>query len=289
VAGKLYIRDHIRGGFTLLELLAAMAILSLLVLLMSRIFAEASGMWSLSSKRISSASEGRVIMDFLVREMSMAIADEVISFKLNSDNDALYSVETYGAGSDEVCFVAMVRPVDGSFRRTANQFVYFVSPMVDEDRSIMTNRYRLVRTRATRTMFGVGGRPPRLLRAENAYGRPGTTEHINWWRNAMQPDLLETGAGRNLETIAENVAAFEVWAWSEKQDRYVFSYNSAEEDNMLPLWVDIYLELLGEGDAARAAELWVIDEQRARAFVEANAQRYTARVYFPNRERALAL
>jgi prepilin-type N-terminal cleavage/methylation domain-containing protein len=269
----------LQRGFTLVELLAAMAIVTLLVLLMARIFTESTNMWSFGTRRITGAAEARVIMDYLVREMSMAIADEVITFKLNSDQDALYGVYSYGAGSDEVAFVAMVRAGDTYFRRTANQFVYFIAPMVDENIDPIPNRYRLVRTRRTQSMFN-----NERNRDRGAYNNP------EWWRD-MPPDWTENRGPQGflaLETIAENVAAFEVWAWSANGNDYRFSYNSADEGNMLPLWVDIYLELLGEDQAVQAAALWSIDEQRSREFVEANAQRYTARVYFPNRDRALA-
>lgn len=268
------------SGFTLIELLAAMGILTILVLLMARVFTETTNMWTTGTQRSSSAAEARVIMDFLVREFSMAIADDVVSFKLNSDQDAIYGVYSYGAGSDELAFVGMVRTGDSYYKRTANQFVYFVAPMVDENREEIPNRYRLVRTRRTRSMFD-----REVRRAAGAYVDP------EWWRD-MPPDWTEDRGfeGRlALETIAENVAAFEIWAWSEQDDDYVFSYDSQDENDLLPLWVDIYLELLGEDQAIQAAALWETDEQRAREFVEASAQRYTARVYFPHRDRVLAL
>lgn len=272
-------------GFTLIELLAAMGILTILVLLMARVFAETTNMWSTGTQRVTSASEGRVIMDFLVREMSMAIADDIVTFKLNSDEDARFGVFSYGAGSDEVAFVAMIRPGSSNWRRTANQFVYFVAPMVDENRQEIPNRYRLVRTRRTTTLYNNESN-----RELGPYGRPpAVTGNPLWWHE-MEPDWQETGnpALRSLETIAENVAAFEVWAWSASGNNYRFSYDSTAEDNLLPLWVDIYLELLGEEESIQAAALWDADEERAREFVEANAQRFTARVHFPNRERALA-
>jgi prepilin-type N-terminal cleavage/methylation domain-containing protein len=282
-----------KHGFTLLELLASMAILSLLVLLMARIFAETTDMWTQGTRRVSSATEGRVVMDFLVREMSMAIADEIVAFKLNSDSDKHwvppgYSAQSYTqfeAQSDEVAFVAMVRPGSSGWRRTANQFVYFVAPMLDEDRQEMPGRFRLVRTRRTTTLYNNAAN-----REAGPYGRPPALTGNRFWWQEMAPDWLETGnpALRSLETIAENVAAFEIWAWSENQNRYVFSYDSINELNLLPLWLDIYLEMLGEDQAIQAAALWAVDEPAARGFVEANAQRYTARVYFPNRERALA-
>jgi prepilin-type N-terminal cleavage/methylation domain-containing protein len=282
-----------KSGFTLLELLAAMAVLVLLVLMMTTVFNESAKMWQLGTRRVSAAADGRAVMDFLVREMSMAIADEVVAFKLNSDQDTYWSppgytsesFRQYEAQSDEVCFVAMVRPGSSDWRRTANQFVYFVAPMLDEKGEEMPNRYRLVRTRRTTTVYNTIDN-----RRDGPYGRPPMPSGNPLWWQQMEPDWFETGnpALRSLETIAENVAAFEVWAWSEKQARYVFSYDSIEEDNLLPAWLDIYLEMLGEADAERAASLWDYSQDQAKQFVEENVRRFTARVFFQNRERTLA-
>ena len=282
-----------RHGFTLIELLSAMSILVVIVLLMSRVFTESTNIWQLGARRVTAATEGRVIMDFLVREMSMAIADDIVTFKLNSDQDIFWvppghtpqTFNTYGAQNDEVAFVAMTRPGSSGWRRTANQFVYFVAPMLDMDSQEIPNRYRLVRTRRTTTLYNTIEN-----REAGPYGRPHMPRGNPTWWHEMDPDWQETGspALRALETIAENVAAFEVWAYSEERDQYRFSYDSMEEGDMLPLWVDIYIEMLGEADAERAALLWDADENEASRFVENNARRYTARVFFPNRERALA-
>jgi len=258
------------AGFTVIELLAAMTILIFLVMMMTRVFTETSGLWDKGADRAQTAAEGRVIMDFIVKEMTQAIADDIVSFKLNSGGTStkMYGVNAYGADSDEVCFVAGVRPPPGVSLRNSHQFVYFIAPMLDETESVMPNRYRLVRVRKTGSMYSG------TANLENSAYRK-----TDWWRN------MNTNS---LETIAENVAGFEVWAFSEKQRDYVFGYDSTVEDNLLPSWVDIYLELLGEDDAVRAAILWDANPSDAADYVSRNVRRFNARVFFPNRERALA-
>lgn len=271
-----------RHGFTLIELLASMSILVLIVMLMSRIYAETTNMWQLGSRRVIAAAEGRVIMDFLVRELTMAIADEHVTFRTvspGSDGQShVYGAETYGAEADEIFFVGMVRRGHtSSYRRTGNQFCYFVTEMVDEDDNIMPYRYRLVRTRKTRSMYRTQSN-----REESAYMQP------DWW-NFQVPSLphFNLTGPHAVETIAENIAAFEIWAWSEQADNYQANYRSRNEDDLLPVWADIYVELLGEEDAIRAAELWQQgDTPEARLFVDNQARRYMARVFFTNRERA---
>lgn len=271
------------AGFTVIELLAAMTVLIFMVMMMTRVFTETTGIWSRGAKNIQSAVEGRVIMDFIVKEMTQAVADDVVTFKLNSggsNSKPLFGVNAYGAESDEMCFVGLVRSGDNYYRRTGNQFVYFIAPMLDENSDPIPHRYRLVRTRRTTSMYN---NPGNL--ANSAY------RNRDWWRE-MDPDTDDDGpdSGTPIETIAENVAGFEVWAWSEAADQYEFGYDSANPANedLLPLWVDIYLELMGEDDAIRAAILWEADPARGAEYVSQVVKRYTTRVFFPNRERALA-
>ena len=290
--GRVGARRRARG-FTLIELMAAMGILTILVLLMARVFTETSAMWQSSERQIMGASEGRVIMDFLVREFSLAIADDVVAFKHNSDADALRSIPAYGAESDEIAFVAMTRPgtAQGDFRRTSNQFYYWVTNMRDENDNIIPNRYRLVRTRLTRAMFSNPGQ-----RARSAYTYPPSTDGLPfaWWTEMPGGD---EGTLQFLETIAENIAAFEIWAYGLDGSGNIvsiFSYDSRIDNhggnnlNRLPLYVDIYLEMLGETEAIQAAALWSSNQDAARQFVDRQAQRFTARVQFPNRDRAMA-
>lgn len=132
-------------------------------------------------------------------------------------------------------------------------------------------------------------------RQASAYGDP------EWWEG-MTPDWNETGEDEDededgsmgllpLETIAENVAAFEIWAYNSKGEK-ISNYYSVDENDVLPLWVDIYLEVLGEDEAVRAAILWSSGggsgSADARQYIDNNVRRFTARVFFPNRERALA-
>jgi prepilin-type N-terminal cleavage/methylation domain-containing protein len=278
--------SHIRkraAGFTLIELLAAMSVLVLIALMMARVYTDTTKMWELGTRRVTSAAEGRVVMDFLVRELATAIADDVVAFRTVSpglNNESfIYGVETYGAEADEIYFVGLVsRGNSSNRRRTGAQFAYFVTQMVDEDENLMPHRYRLVRTRKTEAMYS-----NERNRDRSAYGMR------NWWLE-QPPILPQFPQGRhNAEVIAENVAAFEIWAYSDEAGDYVSNYRSWLEGNRLPVWVDVYLEMLSEADAIRAAALFEAgNESEGRLFVDNQARRYMSRVYFGTRDRALA-
>lgn len=266
-----------RSGFTVIELLSAMAVLIFVVMMMTRIFTETTSIWTRGTRQVQSAAEGRAIMDFIVKDMTQAIADDVVTFKMSSGDTSLYSADVYDERTDEVCFVGLVRSGDSYYKRTGNQFVYFVAPMLDENSDPIPNRYRLSRVRRTRSMFLTSNN-----RADSAY------DNRNWWQK-MPPDYYEQNISglHAIETIAENVAALEFWAYN-KAGSLVADYNSADEDDLLPLWVDVYLELLSEDDAIKVAALWDGDESAAKELIARSAKRYTTRVFFPNRERALA-
>lgn len=272
------------NGFTIIELLASMAILIFIVLMMTRLFADATTIWSLGAKRITTATEGRAIMDFIVTEMTQAMADEVLTFKINSGASTeppLYGVSAYGAESDELTFVGAVQAGNSYNKRNVDQFSYFIAPMLDENENEMTNRYRLARTRRTTSMFTTADN-----RSKAAY------RNEDWWQNNMQPNTgffeEADNTGQGCETIAENVSAFEIWTYSEKTDGYEPSYYSRNHDDLLPLWADVYLEILGEEDAERASILWEQDQQLALEYIARTTKRFTTRVFFPNRERARA-
>ncbi len=276
-----------RSGFTIIELLASMAILVFIVLMMSRVFAEATSIWSLGAKRITTASDGRAIMDFMVKELTQAMADDVLSFKLSSGaNPSDFGVSAYGADSDEVYFGAAVQSCALHNMRNVEQFAYFIAPMLDDRDVVIPNRYRLARTRRTGSTYSTQNN-----RINSIYKKD------DWW-TAMKPPpgyIEENVNGQACETIADNISAFEVWAYSEATGYYEPDYSSRpgggssiDNKDMLPLWVDIYLEMLSEEDAVKMAELWGADQARALEFLSSNVKRFTARVYFPNRERALA-
>ncbi|HMO52388.1 MAG TPA: prepilin-type N-terminal cleavage/methylation domain-containing protein [Kiritimatiellia bacterium] len=276
-----------RQGFTTIELLVAMTVLIFIVIMMTRIFTDASNIWNLGTRRVQTAADGRVIMDFIVREMTQALADDVVTFRLDSGGASRvfpYAQRAYGADSDAVAFVAGVRPPPGVSLRNSHQFIYFITEMRDEYDVVMPNRYRLVRMRRTTAMYNNLNNLQR-----SAY------RDREWWRN-MTPSFTTQEQGQSVETIAENIAGFEVWAFSEKAAAegrgsgggYVFDYDSRTESDLLPLWLDVYMELLSDHDAQTAAMLWGADPNAAADFVSRNAKRFNARVFFPNRERALA-
>lgn len=261
-------------GFTLIEIMAAITILMVIVLLLGGVFTDSTKVWKMGTKRAYSLGEGRATMEFLTRELSQAFADQVVTFKLRSDNlDTFrgYGVKNvYGWDVDEIYFVAATRTPDPPYsgmRREAPHFIYFVTNMLDTNDMPLANRFRLVRCRKT----GSAQSGP-----DSAYFNQ------NWWTN-YSPATAYSSAHEEMETVAENIAAFEVWAWGEQTNKYVSNYYSLTQDNSLPLWVDLWLEMLSEEESIQLALLWAQNPAAAQAFRNTHVRRFAARVYFPNR------
>ena len=61
------------GGFTLIELLVAMGILTIIVLITSRLFQQAAIVWDVGTQRAEMNMRGRALADFMAQELSMSV------------------------------------------------------------------------------------------------------------------------------------------------------------------------------------------------------------------------
>lgn len=59
------------GGFTLVEILVAMALLMVVVVLLHQVYSSASALWQRSLQRIDAVREARAALDIVARELSM--------------------------------------------------------------------------------------------------------------------------------------------------------------------------------------------------------------------------
>lgn len=253
-----------RAGFTLIELLAAMAVLTLLVLMMARILSDSSGAMNRGQRRMETVSSGRAILDIVARDLSQALTGSNVTFRIVSTNAAFRNgLHAYAVPSDEIYFVAAGREVAGS-PRSANQIAYFVDVMMNRQKGhTESNLFSLVRYSPTNLYSAIA-------QTNAAYQNPA------WWTNSL-PDS-------ELPTVADYVVAFNVLAF-DGNEQPVEEYDSLSYSNQLPLWVDLSLEMLAPADARQVALVWASDTNLARDLINRTTRRYTSRVFFPNRER----
>lgn len=265
-----------QAGFTLIEMLVSVAILVLLVLFLGRMVIESSSLWSSGMKSSEVNNAGRAIIEFMVRDISATVADDVLRYQAESD-----VIETYGFESDRIRFVSfnqLARSIDDREYRTAREIIYYISNMKDADNDDMDHRYRLMRTRTWRFDDGV-----------TAY-----TNGPHSRRNATPPikggiEWVEKNISGALQ-VAENIRTLEIWTYAYDYENgsfstFNFDTHTDGADWGAPLWIDFYIEMLGEADAARAADLASLHGERdvrTRSFVERNTQRFAARAYLHN-------
>src|SRR2546426_5902 len=67
-------------GFTLLELMASMAILGLMTVMLFAAFNQASKAWLQGENRVESFQQARAALDFMSKELSQAIVNTNVQF-----------------------------------------------------------------------------------------------------------------------------------------------------------------------------------------------------------------
>lgn len=75
-------------GFTLVELLAAMSILVVITLIVSKLFQQASVAWDTGLRKAENTMKGRAIADYIAQDLVSAIQDDNLYKEFTGDGDA---------------------------------------------------------------------------------------------------------------------------------------------------------------------------------------------------------
>ena len=82
------------AGFTLLEMLVAMAILMVIMLMMATIFHQSNVAWSTGFREVDMSMQGRAALNLISEELSDALADEMLQCKIaNGTSLEFYSMK----------------------------------------------------------------------------------------------------------------------------------------------------------------------------------------------------
>lgn len=115
-------------GFSLIELLTAMTILSVLMLLMTSLLTQVQRSWRFGEERISQFREARVAFDLMTKNMSQATINTYWDYKYNDDNQ----VEEYKKRSELHFYANHARSVEGFLGlsgQTSGHVVFFQAPL----------------------------------------------------------------------------------------------------------------------------------------------------------------
>lgn len=237
-----------RRGFTLVEMLVAMAILAMIVLLMSRIFADGTSAYRHGMKTSDQNLQGRVILDFIARELKQAIIDDNLIMRLQTSDNP------YGTGLGDWISFATLGGEEQSMREV-RLVRYYVRSNPREIGGARVNTYQLMRA-VTTNLDEVN----RAYRGENT-----------GWPNSKQ------GAAN----IARNVSGFAIKLYdgpdSSGDFRLVRDIGEDRDFRRLPAYADIYMALMGDSDLVEAG---ITNDPN---FVQDREMIFMKRVYFRNR------
>ncbi len=236
-----------KRAFTLVEMLVSMAILVLIVLLMSRIFADGTSAYRHGIKTSDQNLQGRVILDYIARELRQAIVDENIVIRISSSG-----ANPYGTGlGDWISFASLGREQTGE--REVRLVRYYVRENMRSIGGVNVRTYQLMR--------GISTSQSDINAAYKSSG---------WARTR--------GSAQN---IARNITGFAIKLYdgpdASGNFRLVRDIGQEYEETRLPAFADIYMGLLGDSDLVEAGITNNPD------FIQDREMIFMKRVYFHNR------
>lgn len=257
-----------RGGFTLIEIMAAVTVLAIIVVFMANVFANTSKVWKLGNKRVESNNSGRAAIEFVAREISSAMAGGTFELAIDSKAESIYGSSR--AESDRIAYVSSA---------ITPQAVVSVPP---------GSGYEFLQRQIKQSVFAVmstnGTKGPYFLVHHNMLGCDDAKEILrdlsaDWCVEGTYGLLKKKLDINKTSIVAENVRNFEVFVYNQ-QAVPVPDYKSWVHGP--PLFIDVYLEVLAEEDAIRAGLGRTSDEELTRA-----TRRYHTRVFMPNVQGAM--
>ena len=185
-----------RRAFTLIEVLASMAVLMILTLALTRMFMSASDITSRGMTSIARNSVGETAMESILQDLDCMVVNERVACCKIADTvegrfDTIYFIGTYGDNDDDMPY---------------EYFNYFVSTnIVTNALGAVYKRFDLVKSRV---VMAVG--------AKNKFYAL-LPDDKEWW-NLFDKEL--SLSEQDHEVLAENVVGFEVYCqdWSTGQD-----------------------------------------------------------------------
>ena len=181
------------AGFTMVEVLASMAVLIVLVLALTRMFAESSSITRRGTTMLMRNSTGTTAMESLLQAAEGMIVNERLACYVLAD-----STDPAGFGFDEVWFISTSGDQDDDMPYEYFRF-YVTNSIVTNSKGATYMRFSLIKDRM---IFAVGDyviRPQRFYALDPAYSK--------WWMNARQ----FPGNVWDRDVLADNVVRFDIY------------------------------------------------------------------------------
>ncbi|NBR48745.1 prepilin-type N-terminal cleavage/methylation domain-containing protein, partial [bacterium] len=127
-------------GFSLLELLVAMAILSMLMTMMFSLLGGTISLWEIGNKRIEAAQTARVGLNIIANDLRRAISDQQVSYTTTGGNTTC-TIPFVATSTNLYGILAT-----GKTNQPFEEFGYACTNNAVPNSVMMTNRYYLVRS-----------------------------------------------------------------------------------------------------------------------------------------------
>jgi len=237
------------------EVLAAMAVLVVLVLALTRMFVQASSITRGGTTSLMRNSTAETAMETLLQDAEGMTVNERLACYVEADT---VDSGANGFGFDDVWFISTSGDQDDDM--PYEYFHYFVSE------STMTNAqgapYKRFDLTKERMIFAVGDdgrtRPYRFYAMDTNYTR--------WWENAS----LFSGTTWDRQVLADHVVRFDIYCTGWDGSGWMGGYsgihqfdstrgpNGADPKNVSPAAFDIYLQITSP-DVAMEAGMGLVD------------------------------
>lgn len=239
-----------KSAFTLIEVLASMAVLLLITLALSRLFAEASRAYTRAGTTVARAAAIRAAMDMMIADFEGMVVDQ----RLAMHKEANIVDQNY----DVICFstTSGVKDYENGNERAYTQVIYYVTNRQDKGYSTFVLN-RVSRSDGSSREAGI-----------DSLGR-----QREWWNFDKYPyaGIDTIGGGYLFERIVENVVRLDIWVCGPanqnlETDAYgvwgqaevfssIYDYDGLSS-NVPPAYVDIYLQVASDDAMRKASSLF---------------------------------
>lgn len=249
-------------AFTLIEILAAMAVLVILVLGLSRAFNDAAGAFRRGTIMVERNGAVQVAMEQLARDLNGMIINERVACYQEAN-----TVDTVnGFGFDEIWFATSASDQDTGSNAdpSAYHFVrYYVQVMTNSYLGMSYRWFRLNRT-TWKTQ---------LLRQNNIDPMGANRE---WWS-------VIGGTGEETETVLDNVIRFDLYVHDKNGDGllrrdgnidyFVSTQNRlAYVSNTIPAAIDVYLQATSQETMRQSGRILITSPANVNLLRQARSQ-----------------
>ena len=187
-----------RGGFTLIEVLAAMAVLAVLILALTRMFMEASSIAKRGTTMLMRNSTGETALETLLQDAEGMVVNERLACYVEAD---VTDDGPNGFGFDDVWFISTSGDQDDDL--PYEYFHYYVTnSLATSAAGAQYTRFELMKERMIFAVADDPGRPQRYYALD-----PADTQ---WWlKSKLLPTVPYVLWDRQM--LADNVVRFDIY------------------------------------------------------------------------------